>query len=194
MYHLNRYSWGLIFIYFIVATTMEYFSYRVSLENIFLTLPLIGALIFWSQKTTLLNRKADSFMTKLEIFYRDLFVVCVGFICGYFLSLLFQYDNSDTLGVWPFAIYFSAILGLLLACVFSLIAMILNEHKRYTFVFSSFLMLWLIISSFLAYHKPFSVFARDETFYAALFFLIGIHLLICLGYRIMIFFRHSNQK
>lgn len=192
MYHLNRYSWLIITVYFIVSGAMEYFSYRVSLENIFLTLPLIATLVFWSEKTTFANRKTANSMTKMEIFCRDLFIAEVGFICGYFLSLLFQYDNSDTLGMWPLAIYFSAFLGLLWAFVFSLIAMMLNEHNKYTFIFSSIIMLWLIIFSFLSHHKPFSIFASDATFYATLLFLIGVHLLLCVVYRVNIIARHSK--
>lgn len=185
MHRFNIYSWTLTIIYFVVVTTMEYFSYKISMESLFLTLPLISILIFWSEGTTSVIQKPESYLTKTEEFKRDLFLVGYSFISGYLLSLLFQYDNSDTRGWWPLTIYFITAVGSLFACIFSLIAMMLNYHKKYTLACSFVLILSLMFVSFMMHLNPLSVFAKYETFYIILLFLIGLHLLLCLGYKVI---------
>ncbi|MBY0544729.1 MAG: hypothetical protein K2Q14_04185 [Gammaproteobacteria bacterium] len=183
MYRFNIYSWVLFIIYLTVVTTMEYFSYKFSLESIYFSLPLMAAFIFWSERTILVIQKPDGSITKTERFKRDLFLISFSFISGHLLSLLFQYNNSDALGWWPLAIYFISAFGILFAIIFSLIAMMLNNHKKYTLIYSITIILTLIFISLMMHLDSFSFFARSETFYIIFLLLGGIHLLLCLGYK-----------
>lgn len=183
MYRFNIYSWVIFIIYLTVVTTMEYFSYKFSLESIYSSLPLIMAFIFWSERTTLAIQKHDGSITKKEEFNRDLFLISFSFISGNLLSLLFQYNNSDTLGWWPLAIYFISAFGILFATIFSLIALMLNSHKGYTLICSLVLILNLMFISFMMHLDLLSIFAKSETFYIIFLLLMGIHLMLCLIYK-----------
>lgn len=180
MRQFNIYSQVLVIIYLTVLTTMEYFSYRFSFESIYVGFPLIASFIYWSDRMGLVIDKPDGSLTKGERFNLDLFLISFTFISGYLLSLLFQYNNSDTLGWWPIAIYFIAAFGILFAFIFSITAMILNNHIKYTLFYSATLVITLMFISFMTYLNPVSFFAKNETFYIIFLVLIGIHLLICL--------------
>lgn len=181
MYRLNRYSWILTALYLVLVCIMEYSSYKFSMEIIYLTAPIIGAFIFWSEETTILIQKSDSTLTKREAFARDLFLISFGFISGYFLYLMFEYNNSDVRGWWPLAIYFIAVQGLTFAFVFSLSATTLGEHKKYTLFFVGVLMLFLSSMDFLSPLYPLSIFNQSTAYYVGLLILIGLHLLFCLS-------------
>jgi len=183
MYPLNIFSWVLIFIYLTVLTTMEYFSYQFSWESIYFSLPLITAFIFWSERTALLIQKVDGSLTRTEGFKRDLFLISFSFIAGDLLSLLFQYNNSDALGWWPLAIYVVSAFGILFAVIFSLVAMMLNNHKVYAVIYSIVLILVHMFASFMMHLDPLSFFSQSGTFYIVFLFLICVHFLICLTYK-----------
>lgn len=174
MYRFNIYSWVIFIIYLTVVTTMEYFSYKFSLESIYLSLPLIIAFIFWSERTELVISKHDSSITKTDGFNRDFFLISFSFISGHLLSLLFQYNNSDAIGWWPLAIYFISAFGILFAFIFSLIALMLNNHKKYTLIYSLVIILNQIFISFMLYLGPLSIFAKTKTYYIIFLILIGI--------------------
>jgi hypothetical protein len=183
MYRFNIYSRVIFIIYLTVVITMEYFSYKFSFESIYFSFPLIVAFIFWSERATLVIQKHDDSLTKKEEFSRDLFLISFSFIAGNLLSLLFQYNNNDTIAWWPLAIYFVSAFGILFAIIFSLIALMLNRHKKYTLIYSLVLILNLMFISFMMHLNPLSVFAKYETFYIIFLFLIGVHLLLCFGYK-----------
>jgi hypothetical protein len=187
MYRFNIYSWAIFIIYVALVFFMETFSPRISLESIYLTVPLIGGLIFWSERLTPLIRKPDSSITKEEAFSRDFFLITFGILSGYMLYLVFQYNNSDARGWWPLVIYFIAARGVVFALLFSLFAMILNGHKKYTLIFTFVLMALLIFIISMEYLYPKSFFANSEAYSIGLLLLIGIHALLCSGYKILKF-------
>lgn len=182
MYRFNIYSWLIFLIYLTVVTTMEYFSYKFSWERIYFSIPLLVAFIFWSERVAVITKKHDGSLTKTEGFIQDLFLISFSFISGNLLSLLFQYNNSDTLGWWPLGIYFISAFGILFAIIFSLIALMLNNHKKYTLIYSLVIILNLMFISFMMHLDRLSIFAKFETFYIIFLLLIGIHLLLCLAY------------
>ncbi len=176
MHRFNLYSWILILIYAALVFIMEYFSPKLSLEIIYLSLPLISVFIFWSEKTTVLLQKSDTVIIKEEAFLRDLFLITFGFFSGYLLYLMFEYNNSDARGWWVIAIYFVSAQGVLFAFIFSLLATILNGHKKYTFIFTGILILIQTAES---------IIAKPEWDYISLLILIGLHFLFCLGSKLI---------
>lgn len=184
MYRLNLCSWVLLVIYLIVLITMEYFSPRFSFESIYYSVPLITAWILWSEKTTLIIKKSDSQSTIREQFSRDLFLISFSIISGYLVSLLLQYDNSDLLAWWPIVIYLISIFGLIYAFLFSLIATLLNHHKKYIYVCCFVVLLPSLFVSLMMHLNPLSIYAQDKTFYMIFLCLMGLHLFIALGTKI----------
>lgn len=164
---------------------MEIFSPKISLESIYLTLPLIGGLIFWSERWTPLLRKSDSYITKEEAFSRDFFLITFGILSGHMLYLIFQYNNSDARGWWSLGIYFIAAQAVVFAFLFSLFAMILNGHKKYTLIFTFVLMGLLLFIISMQYLYSLSFFTNSEAYSICLLLLIGIHALMCSSYKIL---------
>jgi hypothetical protein len=187
MYYFNKYSWFLLIVYISVIYSMNFYSYAISWESLYLTCPLIISVIFWSERTTSLINKAAQTMTKDETFKRDLFLISFSFISGELFSIIPQFNNNDVRGWWPLALYFITAYGVLLAFIFSIFALLLNNHKKYTFVFFYLIIILIPFLSYLAYMNPFSLYAKSEFFYGYTSILIGIHLLYCLGQKALFF-------
>ena len=184
MYQFNIYSAALVIIYLALLATMEYFSYRFSWEYIYFSLPLIASFVYWSFKMRPVCNKPDGSLTKREGFNRDFFLISFSFISGQLLSLLLHYNNSDAHALWPISLYLITIFGMLFAFVFSFVAMMLNNHSKYTFFYSLTIVFFLIFTSLMMRIDPLSFFAQTETFYMLFLILIGVHLLICLAFKI----------
>lgn len=101
----------------------------------YLSSPIIIIVIIWSEITNFLHNSNKVALTKIEAFNQDLFLLTFSLISGELLSFLFQFKNVDLLGWWPVVIDLMAIYGFLFAFVFSLIALGLDNHKKYTFVY-----------------------------------------------------------
>ncbi|ERH41135.1 hypothetical protein N750_17325 [Legionella pneumophila str. Leg01/53] len=87
---------------------MEYQSYKLSvpLEGIFMTLPLVLAFVYWSQRNNKLLLLNGSEITKKEGFKIDLFLITSSFLLAGFVSLMMDSNNSDLRDFWPFLIFF----------------------------------------------------------------------------------------
>jgi hypothetical protein len=192
MYHINKYSWFLLAIYTSVIFIMNYHTYIVSLEGFYLTIPLIIGVIIWSEKTSSIINKATRTKSIEEIFQQDLFLISYSFILGSLLSFIFNFNNSDVRGWWPMALYIITYFGVLFAFIFSLSGKILNNHKKYTFAFFYLIIVLIPLLSFLPYIWPFSIYGKRDFFYEAMSLLLGIHLLCCLGQKILLVVRSKK--
>lgn len=176
-------------VYIATIVTFEYPSFAVSWviswEALYLTCPIIIIYILWSESITPILKKDKCAINKTESFNRDLFLINFSFILGALLSFLIQYNNTDLAGWWPLVFWFMTLFGFLYAFAFSLIALMLDSHKRYTFIFSTLIILIIPPLCFLAYVMPFSIFAHYCFFYVVTGSLLGLHLTIALGYRIL---------
>lgn len=162
---------------------MEYFSYQFSMEQIYNSFPLTLMFILWSEKTTDAIQRNDGSKTKIERFRLDFFLISYSFIFGDLISLIFQYNNSDALGWWPIGNCIVSAFGLIFAFIFSLIAMLLNNHRKYTALYSIIIITSLIIISFMMYLDPLSVYAQSKAFYMIFFMLLALHFVFCVGYK-----------
>ncbi|HGU7323851.1 TPA: hypothetical protein ACNBB8_003162 [Legionella pneumophila] len=182
MYQFNKYSWFLVTLYMLVAFTMEYHSPALSWEGLYLSCPIILSIIFWSEGITPLFNKEGTPLTKSEGFNRDLFLISFSFISGELLLLLFEDKNSDVLGWWPVIIDFITIYGFICALIFSLSALALDNHKKYTCAFASLFIVLIPLLIFLPRYVSFFFWGEIEFFYVVSGLLISVHLLLCFGY------------
>ncbi len=91
---------------------------------------------------------------------------------SHLLFILTQYKNSDVLGWWPLILYYIFIIGFVFALLFALGAMILDEHTKYTLVFSKILIIILFVLSIMSIYYPGAFFSRSSFFYVILFILL----------------------
>jgi len=179
----NIYSWALTILYLIVVIVLETHSPTPSMEGIYSSLPLIAILILWSEKSTNVLNIDDIKITKKEAFSRDLFLITFGFTLAFMLPLAFKYNNSDVQGWWALGIVIGTIIGFFYACVFSLISLILEHHKKQTILFICLISVIIAIESFV----PQSIVPRYISLFHGLnielfHFFIGISMLIYLAF------------
>lgn len=187
--YINKYSLILVLVYLSMVVLMEHYSNAVAWEGFYITAPLICAVVFWSGKVKELVNENNYLLTKEQQFRCDLFLINFGFLFAMLLSCLIEYKNSDLLGSWPLALYFFTIYGFIFAFIFSLSALLLRQHKNYTFGFVFLIILLVLALNFFAYTRPFSIFGKTEAFYVITGIVMCVHLLLCLGYK-MIFIPH----
>ena len=180
MYKLSRFSWGLAIVYLVAFLTMEYHSSN-QWEGFCFSIPLIIMTIIWSEKAKKLIDMDDRIITKKEAFRRDLFLIFYGFILSFLLSMLFEYDNADVLGWWPVILLLVSLYGMLFAVSFSLMALLLGNHKRYTVIFSIVI---LLLMTFMPTYIPIPFLGRVGVVHVCMGLLICTHLFLCLGYKV----------
>lgn len=135
MYKFNRYSWLLSILFLITSLRMTFKSQSDSLKGIMITAPLIILLIIWSEIKFPKGKKIIS----SNYYNWDFFILTYTFAIGGLLTLILQFRISEFMDLWPLYLYFITILGIAFAFVYSLVALPLNRHKRYTFFYSAIL-------------------------------------------------------
>lgn len=154
------------------------FSNGITASDILMTFPLLGLISLWAKNNSLsLKEKPED---KTEEFWQDLFLVFYSFIISTLISFVIQYSNVDLRGWWTFAFYYFSFVGIVYAFLFSLFAMLLKEHKKYTFFFSFLTIVIVTTVNMITYFYPLSRYAGDKTYYSLLGKVLIIHLFLCL--------------
>jgi len=193
--NLNLYSWLIIFAYICANFAMQdYYSGKLSLEGFFFGLPVIGGIVYWSEYSARLIKKSEHHLKKKDLFFRDFFLISYSCLLGDILSLIFQYNNSDARAWWTLALYFSSACNLMFAFIFSLIALMLNSHRLYTAIFSFLMLVIFTCSKFWPYYLSLSVIGKTNTFLVILCFLIIVHLLFSITYKLTQVFQLKLPK
>ena len=175
--NINKFSWILIFSFICATFAMQNYSGGISSEGFFLLLPMISIMVFWSQKSAHLLALPDFKLKKNDVFNRDLFTICFSLIVAELLSLLFQYNNSDTRGWWVLFIYFAGACDFIFALIFSLIGLILPHHRRYMIIFAYLIFLTFVFSKFWPHYVSILFFGEIDTFFVIMCALISMHFL-----------------
>lgn len=182
--YLNGFSLFIIIAYLSASCVMEYCSPHILWEGIYISLPLICIFIYWSGTINHLITRTDSQLTQGDVFRRDFFLITYSFLLATIFSLLFQYDNSDVKGWWPFIMYLFTLYGLVFATLFSLIALMITNHKVYSVIFSLLIFFIFLFSKY--WPHDFNVFYIGEvnSFAVIYFGLICVHLILCSSYKL----------
>jgi hypothetical protein len=183
-FSLNIFS-GAIFVVFLCASlVMQVCSGSFAFENFVLTLPIIGLIMYWSEKETRVLKENDSELTSLNKFQRNFFITAFSMNIGNLTSLLSQYNNSDIRGMWPISIYYAFFLSVIFSMLLSMISYILPTHKYYTFAFSSIIFIVFSISKFWPYYVAIPYLGQTSFYLVIMASLILIHLLFSLALNI----------
>lgn len=187
--NLNPYSWFIIVAYIGASLFMQTYSGDISLEGFSFGLPIIGTIVYWSEHSASLIKNTDLNLKKADLFYRDLFLISYSLLLGDILSLLLQYNNSDARAWWTLFLYFSLLCNLIFAFIFSFIALMLNAHKRYTIIFSCFILIIFTFSKFWPYYISLVFIGKTNTYLVIMCFLLIVHLLFCSTYKLIRLFQ-----
>lgn len=192
---LNGYSWSIIVAFIGAMFAMQYHTASLSLKDFFLILLLIIIMIYWCEKSAYSIKHPEFNLKKTELFKRDLFILSFSFLLACLISLMFSYNNSDAKGWWPLIICFTTLYGLAFSFVFSIIALLIKNHKTYTIIFSFLIMVLVSLGSFFPHYTPLPLLGHVDTFFAVTCLLLIVHFLFAIGCRMAgLFFNTRASK
>lgn len=176
-FSLNIFSWVILVTYLCVSFIMQVYPSGVSLEGPLFTLPVICLMMYWSEKKACLLKKHDSKLTKKNKFQRNFFIIFFAINIGSFISLIFQYNNSDIRGIWPISTYFTFFCSIAFSLLFSIISYALPIRKSYLVAFSFVIFTIFSISKFWPYYMAVPYIGQINFYTVVMMLLILIHLL-----------------
>ena len=182
---LNGYSWFIIVAFICATFAMQYHTASISIKDFLQALPLIIAFVFWCEKSAHFIKQPESNLKKTEIFNRDLFILSFSFLLACLISLLFAYDNSDAKGWWVLIIYFITLYGLFFSLTFSILALLIKNHKIYTMIFSLLIIVVVSLGGFFPHDISLPLIGSIDTLFVITGSLLIIHCLFAIGYRVV---------
>lgn len=182
---LNGYSWSIIVAFICATFAMQYHTASISPKDFFQALPLIVVSVFCCEKFAYFINQPDRNLKKTEILNRDLFILSFSFLLACLISLLFAYDNSDAKGWWVLIIYFITLYGLFFSLIFSVIALLIENHKIYTMIFSSLIIALVSLGNFFPHYTSLPLIGSIDTFFVITGSLLIVHFLFSIGYKIV---------
>ena len=176
------------------CNAMQYHTANISFQGFFQTLPLIILAVYWCEKSVHYIKQPESGLKKIELFNRDLFILSFSFLLACLISLLFAYNNSDAKGWWPLIIYFVTLYGLLYSFAFSIIALLIKNHKIYIIAFSFLIILLISLGRFFPQYLPVPLLGRVDIFFVVTFILLIAHCLFAIGFKLAGLFSNTRSN
>ncbi|WP_051555258.1 hypothetical protein [Legionella fairfieldensis] len=190
---LNEYSWSVILAFICATLAMQYHTASIHIKDFFQVLPLIIVFISWCEKSAYFIKQPESNLKKTEIFNRDTFILSFSFLLACLISLLFAYDNSDAKGWWVLIVYFITLYGLFFSLIFSLIALLIKNHKIYTMIFSSLIVALISLGNFFPHYISLPLIGNVDTFFVITGSLLIVHCLFAMGYKVVRLFFNTRR-
>lgn len=182
---LNGCSWSIIVAFICATFAMQYHTANTSLIDIFQVLPLVFIAVYWCEKSQYFIKKPKCNLKKSQLFNQDLFILNFSFFLACLISLIFSYDNSDAKGWWVLIIYFFTLYGLIFSLIFSVIALLIQNHKIYTIIFSFLIIVLVSVGVFFPHDISLPLIGSINTFFVVTGSLLIIHCLFATGYKIV---------
>lgn len=182
---LNGYSWSIIVAFICATFAMQYHTANISLKDFFQALPLIVIAVYWCEKSRYSIKQPELNLKNAELFKRDFFILSFSFLLACLISLIFSYDNSDAKGWWVLIIYFITLYGLFFSLVFSIIALLIKNHKIYTMIFSFLIIALVSFGGFFPHDISLPLIGSIDTFFVATGSLLIIHCLFAISYKVV---------
>ncbi len=183
--NFNIYSWSIVISFVCAILAMRSGTNGISYIDFLQTSPLIILAVICSEKLAPLVNQPDANLRNSQLFKRDLFVLSLSFLLGCLISLVFSYNNSDAKGWWPLIIFFTTIYGVLFSIFFSIIAILIKNHKQYTLLFALIIFTLVLMANFFPHYTFIPFLGNIETFYVIIGSLLIFHCLFAVICKIM---------
>lgn len=187
--NLNKYSWSILVAFICAACAMLSRTANVSLQDFVQTVPLIIIAVYYCETLAPLINRPDDSRKKAKAFTRDLFIISFSFLFAGLLCLLLPYNTSDVNGWWPLMIYFITLYGVFFSVFFSAIALLMENHKTYTLIFSFLIIVFVPAGQFFPHPPLISYFGHGDTFYRITGSLLILHGLFAVNYKLFRLFQ-----
>ena len=191
---LNGYSWSILVAFICAAFAMQYHTASISFKDFFQALPLIIVAVYWCQKSAHFTSQPENNLKKSELFKRDLFLLSFSFLLASLISLLFAYDNSDARGWWVLITYLFSLYGLLFSLTFSVIALLIKNHKIYTIIFAFLIVGLVSFGNFFPHYTLLPLLGNIDTFFVIAGSLLIAHCLLAIGSKIIELFLNNKTN
>ncbi|MDP3705725.1 MAG: hypothetical protein Q8R24_07420 [Legionellaceae bacterium] len=182
---LNGYSWSIIVAFIGAMFAMQYHTASFFLRDFFLILILIIIVIYWCEKSAYSIKQPECTLKKIALFNRDLLILSFSFLLACLVSLMFSLNNSDVKGWWPLIICFTTLYSLAFSFIFSIIALLIKNHRTYTMIFSFLIMVLMSLGSFLPHYTLLPLLGSVDIFFVGTSSLLIIHCLFAIGCRMV---------
>ncbi len=192
--NLNKYSWSILVAFICATFSMLYRTANVSFEGFFQTLPLIIIAVYYCEKLSPLISRSEHNLKKSELFKRDLFILSFSFLLACLLSLALSYNNSDVKGWWSLIVYFITPYGLFFSVFFSVVALLIKNHKAYTIFFSFLIIIFVSMGKFFPPYTFIPLLGNIDTFYVITSSLLIFHCLFAINYKIIKIFQYKGNS
>ena len=191
---LNGYSWSIIVAFLCATFAMHYHASNSFFKDSFLALPLIIVAVYWCQQSKYSITQPEYNLKNTDVFHRDCFLISFSFLLSCLISLIFAYNNSDAKGWWIFIIYFITLYGLFFSLIFSLIALLIKNHKIYTITYSFIIIIFISFAKYSPLHISLPFLSRIDIFFLITGLLLIIHCLLAIGYKVIRLFFNAKRS
>ena len=164
---------------------MEYGSASNWSEGLTSTLPLIVAIVIWSEiLTTRLSHKIP--ISTADSFHRDFFIINYATLFAFIASLLGEHNNTDAKGWWTLLIIVAELYGIVFGLVFASFALLLDRrHFRYTLIYAVVLLINFSTLKLMPSYIHTIILGNISIFPLCVVILLSVHALTCISYRFM---------
>lgn len=170
-FEINIFSWIMIISYMFTFCFMTGFPmHSLSIENLYFSLPVVCAVLFWSQKSTYLLYLSDKEINKKQALLRDIFIFNFSLLISFFFTMILHFKYTDTRGFWSILIYPYFLYGLIFSVCYAGILNLKKYHKIYTLISAVFLLIFFPLLEFLI---SLSIFKNMGQLYAILSLTMG---------------------
>ncbi len=181
--NFNKYSWSILVVFICATFATLYRTANTSFEGFFQTLPLIIIVVYYCEKLAPLINQPEHNLKKSEVFTRDLFILSFSFLLACLLLLTLSYNNSDVKGWWSLIVYFITLYGLFFSVFFSIVALLIKNHKTYTIFFSFLIIVFVPMGKFFSPYTFVPLLGNIDTFYVITCSLLIFHCLFAICYK-----------
>ncbi len=171
----------ILIIYVVVLSLMNENTTKNIMEDISITLPVVFFLIFF----LFINRNIFHLKANLSIkesFNYDLLVINYSYILAALIEALFEYNNSDAKAWWGIALVLNTIIGLIFSLYFSLLALMIGKHKKYTYFFSFILLITFSFQHFYSAYIYIPQIGNLSVFWVLFLFLFLFHFIYVVAF------------
>lgn len=177
---LKKYS--LAFLYFIVYVltlySLTYFHLRAFIEGFIFTAPVVIFILIWACDICRnYEIKLKNFSQKKEA-NEDLFLIFFVLSISGLISMIYDKNNSDLLGWWPYIFLFQSVIFFVFSFLFTTCLQLLPKHKFYTQLWFLVILITQSISNYLPYYISLGIFGSFYKGYILMFIYLFLNLFI----------------
>lgn len=177
---LKKYSLGSLYfiVYVLTLYSLTYFHLRALIEGLIFTAPVVMFILIWACDICHnYEIKLKNFSQKKEA-NEDLFFIFFALSISGLISMIYDRNNSDLLGWWPYIFLFQSVLFFVFSFLFTSCLQLIPKHNFYTQMWFLLIFFTQSISNFLPYYINLGILGPFYKGYVLMFIYLFLNLLM----------------